>query len=106
MSNRTEGVAANFPQDRDMERGSSGFRTREDGKACLVKWKDNKSVLMLPSAFGINPDGTCKRWSKEANRKIDCKQPAAVKAYNTYMGEVDLMDRFISYYRILTRIKK
>ncbi|XP_054724349.1 piggyBac transposable element-derived protein 2-like [Uloborus diversus] len=106
MRNRTDGAADNFPQDRDMERGSSTFRTRADGKACLVKWKDNKSALMLSNAFGISPEGTCKRWCKEENKKIDVQQPAVVKAYNTYMGGVDLMDRYIAYYRISTRTKK
>ncbi|GFR21881.1 piggyBac transposable element-derived protein 3 [Trichonephila clavata] len=52
MTNRTDGVAESFPKDTCMERGSSVFRTREDRKACFVKWKDKKSAL-LSSAFGI-----------------------------------------------------
>ncbi|GFY20193.1 piggyBac transposable element-derived protein 3 [Trichonephila clavipes] len=42
MTNRTDGVAGSFPKDIDMERGSSVSRRREDGKACLVKWKDKE----------------------------------------------------------------
>ncbi|GBM94280.1 PiggyBac transposable element-derived protein 3, partial [Araneus ventricosus] len=106
MSNRTEGAAESFPKDRDMERGSSAFRTRKDGKACLTKWKDRKSVVLLSSAFGAKPEYKCKRWSKEDKKKIDVNQPAVIKAYNSNMGGVDLMDRLISYYRISIRTKK
>ncbi|GFX96327.1 piggyBac transposable element-derived protein 3 [Trichonephila clavipes] len=106
MTNRTDGVAGSFPKDIDMERGSSVSRRREDGKACLVKWKDKKSVLLLSSAFGIKPEGSCKRWAKEQRQRVDVRQPAIVRSYNTYMGGVDMMDRLISYYRISTRTKK
>ncbi|GFY09415.1 piggyBac transposable element-derived protein 3 [Trichonephila clavipes] len=74
MTNRTDGVAGSFPKDIDMERGSSVSRRREDGKACLVKWKDKKSVLLLSSAFRIKPEGSCKRWAKEQRqRACHCK---------------------------------
>ncbi|GFY10012.1 piggyBac transposable element-derived protein 3 [Trichonephila clavipes] len=73
MTNRTDGVAGSFPKDIDMERGSSVSRRREDGKACLVKWKDKKSVLLLSSAFGIKPEGSCKRWAKEQRQRVDVR---------------------------------
>lgn len=70
MSNRTEGVTESFPKDRDMERGSSAFRTRQNGKVCLTKWMDRKSVVLLSSAFGAKPEYKCKRWSKEEKKKL------------------------------------
>ncbi|GFR29276.1 piggyBac transposable element-derived protein 3 [Trichonephila clavata] len=106
MTNRTNGVAESFPKDTCMERGSSVSRRREDRKACLVKWKDKKSVLLLSSAFGIKPEGNSKWWAKEQRQRVDVRQPAVVRSYNTYMGGVDMMDRLISYYRIFTRTKK
>ncbi|GFQ71188.1 hypothetical protein TNCT_701191 [Trichonephila clavata] len=58
---------------------------REDRKACLVKWKDKKSVL-LSNAFGIKPEGSCKRWAKVQRQRADVRQPAIARSYNTYMG--------------------
>ncbi|KAG0422069.1 hypothetical protein HPB47_002092 [Ixodes persulcatus] len=89
-----------------MSRGTSVQKVREDEKLCLVKWKDNKSVLMMSSAFGIHPEGTCKRWSKEEHKKVDVARPAVVAQYNINMGGIDLMNRYISYYRISLRTKK
>ncbi|GFR28296.1 piggyBac transposable element-derived protein 3 [Trichonephila clavata] len=90
MTNRTDGVTECFPKDTCMERGSSVSRRHEDGKACLVKWKDKKSVLLLSSTFGIKPEGSCKRWTKEQRQRVDVRQPAIVRSYNTYMGGVDI----------------
>ncbi|GFR19974.1 piggyBac transposable element-derived protein 3 [Trichonephila clavata] len=84
MTNRTDGVTESFPKDTCMERGSLVSRRREDRKACLVKWKDKTSVLLLSSAFGIKPDGSCKRWSKEQRQREDVRQPAIVRSYNTH----------------------
>ncbi|GFY55343.1 piggyBac transposable element-derived protein 3 [Trichonephila inaurata madagascariensis] len=100
MTNRTDGVPGSFPKDTDMDRGSSVSRTHENGKACLVKWKDNKSVPFWSSAFGIKPESSCKRWAKEPREIVDVRQ------YNTYMGGVDMMDKLILYYRIFIWNKK
>ncbi|GFV90357.1 piggyBac transposable element-derived protein 3 [Trichonephila clavipes] len=72
MTNRTDGVAGSFPKDTDMERGSSVSRRREDGKACLVKWKDKTYVLLLSSAFGIKPEGSRKRTKTESRCQTTC----------------------------------
>lgn len=106
MANRTGGVAAAMPQDRDMKRGDSHCKVRSDRKMCLVKWKDNKSVLVLSTAFGVAPEGSCQRWSKDEKKKVKVPQPHAVAEYNQFMGGVDLIDRFVSYYRISMRTKK
>ncbi|GFV76155.1 piggyBac transposable element-derived protein 3 [Trichonephila clavipes] len=65
-TNRTDVVAESFPRDTDMERGSPVSQRREDGKACIVKWKDKKYVLLLSSAFGIEPEDSCKRTKTES----------------------------------------
>ncbi|GFR33833.1 piggyBac transposable element-derived protein 3 [Trichonephila clavata] len=93
MTNRTDGVAESFPKDTCMERGSSVSRRREDIKACLVKWKDKTSVLLLSSAFDIKPDGrgfadTCKRYAKEQRQRVDVRQPAIERSYNTYSKHI------------------
>ncbi|GFQ68518.1 piggyBac transposable element-derived protein 3 [Trichonephila clavata] len=73
-----------------MERCSSVSRRHDDRKSCLVKWKDKTSVLLLSSAFGIKLDGSCKRWAKEQRQRVDVRQPAIVRSYNTYLGRVDI----------------
>ncbi|GFS53879.1 piggyBac transposable element-derived protein 3 [Trichonephila inaurata madagascariensis] len=91
MTNRTDGVTGSFPKDTDMERGSTVSRRHEDGKACLFKWKDKKSVPLLSNAFGIKSENSCKRWTKEPREIVDVRQPAIVSSNNTYMGGVDMI---------------
>lgn len=105
-ANRTQGAVGNLPSDRSMNRGESACLVREDGKVCLVKWKDNKGVLFLSSAVGCDPIGMCKRWSKEEKKKITVPQPAIVSLYNRCMGGVDLADRYVAYYRIKIKTRK
>ncbi|KAG0426132.1 hypothetical protein HPB47_026736 [Ixodes persulcatus] len=73
---------------------------------CIVKWKDSKSVLVLSTAFGTEPEGSCERWSTVEKKKIKVKQDDAVARYNRYMGRVDLIDRFVAYFQISLRTKK
>lgn len=63
-ANRTEGAVANQPNDKSMKRGDSACLVREDGEVRLVKRRDNKGVLLMSSAVGCDPVGTCKRWCK------------------------------------------
>lgn len=63
-------------------------------------------MLVLSTAIGLSPEATCKRWSNGQKAKIDIPQSAAIKEYNTNMGGVDLIDRFMFYYRTKIRRKK
>ncbi|KAL3229423.1 hypothetical protein MRX96_023606 [Rhipicephalus microplus] len=62
--------------------------------------------MILSTACGITPEGTCRRWSKEEREKVDVPQPHCIKIYNKNMGGVDLADRYVSYYRTKIRTKK
>ena len=106
MKNRVGSVIEKLKSDRSMKRGEWDEWVREDDKACIVKWKDNKSVLLLSSCVGSEPESTCKRWSREENKKVDIPQPSVVQLYNNKMGGVDLCDRFLSYYRCYIRTRK
>ncbi|KAH8032921.1 hypothetical protein HPB51_003798 [Rhipicephalus microplus] len=64
-ANRTKGAAANLPSDKAMKRGDGACLVRDDGEVCVVKWKDNKSVLLMSSAVGCDPVATCMLWCKE-----------------------------------------
>uniref|UniRef100_A0A6B0V5N5 Putative dde domain transposase n=1 Tax=Ixodes ricinus TaxID=34613 RepID=A0A6B0V5N5_IXORI len=95
-----------MPPDRSVQRGESHCKVRSDDKMCILKWKDNKSVLVISTAFGTEPEGSCERFPKNEEKRRKVKQPDAVARYNGYMGGVDLIDRFVSYYRISLRTKK
>ena len=87
-------------------RGASDSVVRKDGKMNVVKWYDNKPVVMLSSAHGLMLQDKCRRWSKTEKKYIEVDRPAIIKQYNGKMGGVDLCDRLISYYRMDARTKK
>ncbi|XP_068083226.1 piggyBac transposable element-derived protein 3-like [Anabrus simplex] len=106
MKNRVGSVSQKLKTDKELKRGEWEEWVREDEKMCIVKWKDNRSVLLLSSCVGSEPPTTCKRWSKEEKKKVVIPQPLIVKYYNEKMGGVDLCDRFMSYYRCYIRTNK
>lgn len=65
---------------------------QDDGQVSIVKWFDNKSVIMASNIHGAQPKDRCKRWSKIERRFIDIDRPIVVKHYNDKMGGVDLLD--------------
>lgn len=79
---------------------------RSDKKMCLIQWNDNKPVLLLSTRSSKNPVTYCTRWSKVMKRRIQVKRPNLVKLYNELMGGVDLIDRFIAYYRMSGKTRK
>lgn len=87
-------------------RGSHEEFAREDDKLCVVKWMDSRSVLIASTSTGSLPLQTARRWDKVNRKYINVDCPHAISSYNKYMGEVDLADRYVSYYRIAIRTKK
>ena len=71
-------------------RGSYDFKADVQAGITVVKWYDNKPVHLISSFCGVNPVGTCKRWSKSEGKYI----------------EVDLADMLIELYRIDLRSKR
>ncbi|XP_061836200.1 piggyBac transposable element-derived protein 3 [Nerophis lumbriciformis] len=109
MKNRLAGANDKLPGDKAMKsagRGTSSEVSAEDGKLCVVKWYDNKPVLLMSVAHGTQPEDTCQRWDKKLKQYVTVSRPSIVREYNTKMGGVDLMDRMMSYYRMSTRTKK
>ncbi|XP_033966268.1 piggyBac transposable element-derived protein 3-like [Pseudochaenichthys georgianus] len=109
MKNRLAGGKEKLPSDKTMKntgRGTSSELSTEDGKLCVVKWYDNKPVLMMSVVHGTEPEDTCQRWDKKLKQYVTVSRPSIVREYNLKMGGVDLIDRMISYYRMSARTKK
>ncbi|KAJ0000608.1 hypothetical protein NQD34_012450 [Periophthalmus magnuspinnatus] len=72
----------------------------------IVKWYDNKAVLLVSSFIGPDPVDRCRRWSKEKKEYVEVDRPHIVKVYNNNMGGVDLADMFAALYRIDIRPRR
>ena len=102
-------VDSKLKQDKVLEkegRGAIDQSVRSDGQISIIKWFDNKPVVVLSSKEGSIPIDKCSRWRKKEGRRIEVERPFAVKEYNTNMGGVDFLDRLISLYRIKAKTKK
>ncbi|XP_007562569.1 piggyBac transposable element-derived protein 3-like [Poecilia formosa] len=109
MKNRIPKAMQKLPSDKIMKqqgRGTSASVVRGDGKLNVVKWFDNKPVLMLSAVHAKEPEDTCQRWSKKDKCYLTIRRPNIVQEYNAKMGGVDLSDRMMSYYRMSVRTKK
>lgn len=109
MKNRVSEAVQKLPSDKTMKkngRGTSAQVTTEDGNVCVVKWYDNKPVLMMSVAHDKQPEDTCQRWDKKQKRYVTIRRPSIIREYNNKMGGVVLLDRMISYYRMSVRTTK
>jgi Transposase IS4 len=87
-------------------RGSIDQAVRNDGQVSIIKWYDNKPVVLVSSSEGTLPIDECRRWSKKDRAYIQVTHPKLVNSYNTNMGGVDFLDRVISCYRTAARSRK
>ncbi|CAK1592408.1 unnamed protein product [Parnassius mnemosyne] len=105
--NRTRGcILKDDKEMKKMPRGSVDMKVCEEKKIVLVKWFDNKGVLLGSNYTGVEPMGVCKRYFKDKKeyREIPC--PNIVKEYNKHMGGVDLADMLVAIYRTIYKTNK
>ena len=55
---------------------------------------------MASNFAGVQPIKAIKRFNQRQKKKIDVSQPHCFMIYNQKMGDVDLLDCFISQYRL------
>ena len=100
-SNRLRGCPLKSDKElKKLGRGSYDCVFDRENGTYIVKWFDNKPILLTSTFVGILPDTTVKRWDKKENKSIDVICPSIVSTYNQYMGGVDLFDMFSALYRI------
>lgn len=49
---------------------------------CVVKWPDNKPILITSASTCLQPKGLVRRWSKKEKKYINVKCPAIIMKYN------------------------
>ncbi|KAL7867876.1 hypothetical protein SRHO_G00092600 [Serrasalmus rhombeus] len=87
-------------------RGSCDEVISRDGKVALVKWYDNRPVLMASNFVGVGTMDEVQRWDKKKALFVMVSRPEVVKLYNDAMGGDDLLDQLVSLYRTEIRSKK
>ncbi|KAJ8909387.1 hypothetical protein NQ315_006113 [Exocentrus adspersus] len=86
-------------------RGSCEEVISDDG-IIMVKWYDNKSVIMASNYKGIGRISNCKRWDKSQKEYKQVPRPEVITDYNSCMGGVDKLDFLITLYRTFIRSRK
>lgn len=101
-SNRLRNAASHLKTDKDLKkqgRGAFSQTVCNKTKLAVVKWHDNKCVVLASSYADAYPKTKVKRYCKEKKQRIDVDYPNLVKHYNAHMGGVDLADMLIALYR-------
>ena len=53
-----------------------------DGKVVLVKWFDNRSVVLASNFVGVGDEDEVERWEQKEGRLAKIKGPDVVKKYS------------------------
>lgn len=61
------------------------------GNAVVVKWMDNKSVLMISNCTSADSTVNVKRWDKKRKAYIDIIMQKITDNCNKNMGRVDVL---------------
>ena len=69
------------------------------GDKMAVVWKDNKPVYVASNVDLGEGNSTVERYVREERKKVKVPMPNQIKAYNTHMGGVDLLDQMVACYR-------
>lgn len=72
----------------------------------MVKSLDNKPIHMATNFISRCEENIVQRWDKSQRKFIQLLQPQIVSLNNNSMGEIDLFDYLIEYYRIFINYKK
>lgn len=107
--NRNRLFVCTLKSDKELSKAGCGayeVKYEKTSWMSIVKWYDNKAVLLASSFIGPEPVERCRRWSKEKKEYVEMDRPHIVTLYNHNMGGVDLADMFAGLYRIDIRPRR
>lgn len=105
--NRTDRCPLKDSKDMNKEkRGSFDYQFDKNAKVLMVRWKDNKCVIVASNYDSVRPLANVSRWSRESKQRVEVPQPKLIQSYNKHMGGVDQHDWLIGKYGIQVRGKK
>ena len=86
-------------------RGAFDYKkSKED--ILLVKWFDNREVIVGTNHYSVRPLEIVRRYNRSAKKYENVHCPQVVQVYNKGMKRVDRADQFLAYYRIKTKTTK
>lgn len=108
-ANRISGCR--LPSDAEMKKNGRGSHverqaTIEGVEDRVVKWYDSRGVNIASTFGSAEPLRSCQQYDRKKKERCKVQQPAIVKTYNTFMGEVGLLDGLMAYYRIFLKSNK
>lgn len=100
-----------FISDKDLKkmgRGTSFEVSTDmpDSNIGLIKWYDNKAVMLGSNFITSGIPDEVKRYDKKEKTYITINRPEIVKRYNQSMGGVDKHDQLVSFFRTFIKSKK
>ena len=98
-----------FISDKDLKsngRGSFDFRIDLNSPVRMIKWFDNKAVILGSTFSSVKSSSNKQRWDAKKKEHCSVTYPDMVKDYNESMGGVDLNDMLISLYRVDIKTRK
>ncbi|XP_061717480.1 piggyBac transposable element-derived protein 3-like [Cydia pomonella] len=101
-SNRLRDSQTHLKTDKELKaqgRGAFCQTTCNENKVAVVKWNDNKCVVLASSYSDAYPLSTVKRYCKIKKQKINVQYQNIVEHYNAHMGGIDLADMLVALYR-------
>ena len=106
-ANRTENAPLQAVDDmKKKARGSSDVVNDNKSNVTLVRWKDNKVVIVASTLYGKEPMKRARRCIKDKGGRVEIDQPNSVSVYNKTIGGVDRMDQNIGAYMVNISSKK
>lgn len=105
MQNRIPDRASiEFKKDKEMQRGES--QQFICYPTAIVKWRDNKSVLLASNCAAADEQSDLKTWHKKQKGYINIAAPKIVRNYNQHIGGVNVLHQQMEYYRAFIKTKK